>query len=255
MQISRIFIQLTTRCDNIDRTSATLFRIPLLFMRFVITRDKLSKLKIQRQPVKNKGSTAAASNSLTDDGQAATCPKCCVIKDFLKCSKNNLKSQANLDTYLFVFNIPSKSNSGRGTLAPRSKREVPSSTTTLDPRIKRQAIALDPLLPIVNVLFIFWRAVPMTKSWPALQKIKGKRVYARPGMTTDSSPPNVKDAHNLRFRGVRPGPNENFWPPELRNRPLRNHKIARCDACSSHPTNPFYMKHLRWAVRSWGTSP
>ena len=45
----------------------------------------------------------------------------------------------------------------------------------------------------------------MTKSWPALQKIKGKRVYARPGMTTDSSPPNVKDAHNLRFQGVRGG--------------------------------------------------
>ena len=143
------------RCDNIDRTSAMLFCIPLLFLRFVITKDKLSKLKIQRQSVKNEGSTAAASNSLTDDRQAATCPKCCVIRDFLKCSKNNLKSQANLDTYFLAFNIPSKSNSGRGTLAPRSKREVPSSTTTLDPRIKREAIALDPLLPIVNCTVYF----------------------------------------------------------------------------------------------------
>jgi hypothetical protein len=43
MQISRIFIQLTTRFDNIDRTLATPFRIPLLFMRFVITRDKLTE--------------------------------------------------------------------------------------------------------------------------------------------------------------------------------------------------------------------
>jgi hypothetical protein len=42
---------------------------------------------------------------------------------------------------------------------------------------------------------------------------------------------------------IRPGPNENFLPPELRNLPLRNHKIARCDARSSHLTNPFFMKH------------
>jgi hypothetical protein len=58
--------------------------------------------------VKNEGSTAAASNPLADDGQAATCPKCCVIKDFLKCSKNNMRSQANLDThflYLYLFNV------------------------------------------------------------------------------------------------------------------------------------------------------
>ena len=105
--------------------------------------------------MKKESSTTAALNSLTDDGQAATCPKCCVIRDFLKCSKNNLKSQANLDTYFLAFNIPSKSNSGRGTLAPRSKREVPSSTTTLDPRIKREAIALDPLLPIMNCTVYF----------------------------------------------------------------------------------------------------
>ena len=45
----------------------------------------------------------------------------------------------------------------------------------------------------------------MTKSWPAHQKIKGERVSARPGMTEDSAPPTVKDAHNLRFQGIRGG--------------------------------------------------
>ena len=45
----------------------------------------------------------------------------------------------------------------------------------------------------------------MTKSWPALQKIKGERVSARPGITEDSSPPTVKDAYNLRFQGIRGG--------------------------------------------------
>jgi hypothetical protein len=64
-----------------------------------------------------------------------------------------------LDTHFFVFSIQSKGNSGRGTLAPRSKREAPSGTTMLDPRIKREVIVLDPLLPVIRiVLFIFWSA-------------------------------------------------------------------------------------------------
>ena len=45
----------------------------------------------------------------------------------------------------------------------------------------------------------------MTESWPALQKIKGERVSARPGRSVDSSPPTVKDACNLRLQGVRGG--------------------------------------------------
>jgi hypothetical protein len=32
----------------------------------------------------------------------------------------------------------------------------------------------------------------MMKSWPALQKIKGKKVYARPGMTTSEIPRNQR---------------------------------------------------------------
>ena len=52
------------------------------------------KAKVQRWPVKKESSTTAALNSLTDDGQAATCPKCCVIR-LLQCSENNVESQAN----------------------------------------------------------------------------------------------------------------------------------------------------------------
>jgi hypothetical protein len=48
----------------------------------------------------------------------------------------------------------------QATLAPRSKREAPSSTTMLDPRIKREVIALDPLLPIMNCIVYFLECRP-----------------------------------------------------------------------------------------------
>jgi hypothetical protein len=47
--------------------------------------------------------------------------------------------------YLLCVRLSANASSDLGTLAPRSKREAPSSPIMLDPRIKREAIGLDPV--------------------------------------------------------------------------------------------------------------